>query len=166
MTEAHLTGGLAELVCSNSFRSDDHEHNAVGLLHEEMRRCGSLIMRAADAHKLPAGGALAVDRGAFSDAVTAAISNHPRITVEPGEIASLPPAEWDNVIIATGPLTSDQLTSRIQSLTGQQHLYFYDAMAPIVAADTIDLDDAERADAYRALTRAFNNQLSRFEIDR
>ncbi len=79
-TEAHLTGGFAELVCSNSFRSDDHEHNAVGLLHEEMRRCGSLIMRAADAHKLPAGGALAVDRDGFSDAVTAAVHSHPNIT--------------------------------------------------------------------------------------
>src|ERR1700748_3859341 len=105
-TEAHETEDLAELVCSNSFRSDDHEHNAVGLLHEEMRRCGSLIMRMADAHKLPAGGALAVDRVGFSDAVTAAVRGHPRIAVEFGEIAGLPPADWTNVIIATGPLTS------------------------------------------------------------
>ena len=106
MTEAHLTEGLAELVCSNSFRSDDHEHNAVGLLHEEMRRCRSLIMQAADAHALPAGGALAVDRVGFSDAVTAAISRHPNIRLERGEVTGLPPADWRNVVIATGPLTS------------------------------------------------------------
>lgn len=111
-TDAHQTEGLAELVCSNSFRSDDHKHNAVGLLHEEMRRCGSLIMQAADAHKLPAGGALAVDRDAFSDAVTAAIHNHPNITIERGEIAGLPPEEWQNVVVATGPLTSLPLRRR------------------------------------------------------
>jgi methylenetetrahydrofolate--tRNA-(uracil-5-)-methyltransferase len=138
MTEAHLTQGLAELVCSNSFRSDDHEHNAVGLLHEEMRRCGSLIMRAADAHKLPAGGALAVDRVAFSDAVTAAIHGHPNIAVELGEIAGLPPAEWQNVIIATGPLTSRPLAEAIQQLTGEDALAFFDAIAPIVHAESID----------------------------
>jgi len=138
MTEAHLTQGLAELVCSNSFRSDDHEHNAVGLLHEEMRRCGSLIMRAADKHKLPAGGALAVDRVAFSDAVTAAIDNHPNIAVERGEIAGLPPAEWQNVIIATGPLTSRPLAEAIQKLTGEAELAFFDAIAPIVHAESID----------------------------
>src|SRR5687768_18051088 len=97
-TPAHKTAALAELVCSNSFRSDDREHNAVGLLHEEMRRCGSLIMLAADAHKLPAGGALAVDRVGFSDAVTTAIASHPRIRLQRGEIAALPPAEWTNVI--------------------------------------------------------------------
>ena len=138
MTEAHLTHGLAELVCSNSFRSDDHEHNAVGLLHEEMRRCGSLIMRAADSHKLPAGGALAVDRVAFSDAVTAAIGSHPRITLERGEITGLPPAEWQNVIIATGPLTSRPLAEAIQQLTGEQELAFFDAIAPIVHEESID----------------------------
>lgn len=138
MTEAHLTQGLAELVCSNSFRSDDHEHNAVGLLHEEMRRCGSLILRAADAHKLPAGGALAVDRVAFSDAVTAAIHNHPNIAVERGEIAGLPPAEWRNVVIATGPLTSRPLAEAIQRLTGEDALAFFDAIAPIVHAESID----------------------------
>ena len=131
-TEAHLTEGLAELVCSNSFRSDDHEHNAVGLLHEEMRRCSSLIMRMADVHKLPAGGALAVDRVAFSDAVTAAIAAHPRITLERGEIAGLPPAEWQNVIVATGPLTSKPLAKAIQRLTGEAELAFFDAIAPIV----------------------------------
>ena len=140
MTEAHLTQGLAELVCSNSFRSDDHEHNAVGLLHEEMRRCGSLIMREADAHKLPAGGALAVDRVGFSDAVTAAIHGHPNITVERGEIAGLPPAEWQNVIIATGPLTSKPLAEAIQQLTGEDSLAFFDAIAPIVHAESIDMD--------------------------
>ena len=140
MTEAHLTQGLAELVCSNSFRSDDHEHNAVGLLHEEMRRCGSLIMREADAHKLPAGGALAVDRVGFSDAVTAAIHGHPNITVERGEIAGLPPAEWQNVIIATGPLTSKPLAEAIQQLTGEDSLAFFDAIAPIVLAESIDMD--------------------------
>ncbi len=140
MTEAHLTQGLAELVCSNSFRSDDHEHNAVGLLHEEMRRCGSLIMREADAHKLPAGGALAVDRVGFSDAVTAAIHGHPNITVERGEIVGLPPAEWQNVIIATGPLTSKPLAEAIQQLTGEDSLAFFDAIAPIVLAESIDMD--------------------------
>ena len=140
MTEAHLTQGLAELVCSNSFRSDDHEHNAVGLLHEEMRRCGSLIMREADAHKLPAGGALAVDRVAFSDAVTAAVYGHPNITVERGEVTGLPPAEWQNVVIATGPLTSRPLAEAIQKLTGEDALAFFDAIAPIVHAESIDRD--------------------------
>src|ERR1700676_2891970 len=109
MTAAHKTDGLAELVCSNSFRSDDREHNAVGLLHEEMRRLGSLVMRAGDANQVPAGGALAVDRDAFSRAVTAALSSHPLIEIDRGEIAALPPAGWDSVIIATGPLTSPAL---------------------------------------------------------
>src|SRR5690349_12124710 len=126
LTEAHVTGGFAELVCSNSFRSDDHEHNAVGLLHEEMRRCGSLIMRTADAHKLPAGGALAVDRVGFSDAVTAAVRGHPNVTVEFGEIAGLPSADWSNVIVATGPLTSRPLAEAIQRLTGEAELAFFD----------------------------------------
>ncbi|HUV32920.1 MAG TPA: methylenetetrahydrofolate--tRNA-(uracil(54)-C(5))-methyltransferase (FADH(2)-oxidizing) TrmFO, partial [Devosiaceae bacterium] len=137
-TEAHKTDRLAELVCSNSFRSDDAEHNAVGLLHEEMRRCGSLILGAADAHKLPAGGALAVDREGFSEAVTAAVAGHPNIAVERGEIAGLPPAEWDNVIVATGPLTSKPLAEALLALTGRQALAFYDAIAPIVHADSID----------------------------
>lgn len=106
MTEAHRTASPAELVCSNSFRSDDATNNAVGLLHAEMRKLGSLIMRAADAHQVPAGGALAVDRDGFSAAVTKALQEHPRIEIRRGEIASLPPAEWDNVIVATGPLTS------------------------------------------------------------
>jgi methylenetetrahydrofolate--tRNA-(uracil-5-)-methyltransferase len=148
LTEAHLTGGFAELVCSNSFRSDDHEHNAVGLLHEEMRRCGSLIMRIADAHKLPAGGALAVDRVGFSDAVTAAVRAHPKISVEFGEIAGLPPADWANVIIATGPLTSRPLAEAIQSLTGEAELAFFDAIAPIVHAESIDMDIVWRQSRY------------------
>ncbi|HEY8594377.1 MAG TPA: methylenetetrahydrofolate--tRNA-(uracil(54)-C(5))-methyltransferase (FADH(2)-oxidizing) TrmFO [Devosiaceae bacterium] len=140
MTDAHQTGGFAELVCSNSFRSDDHQHNAVGLLHEEMRRCGSLIMRAADANALPAGGALAVDRNAFSDTVTEAVRNHPDITVVEGEISGLPPAEWTNVIIATGPLTSPALAEAVRKLSGEDSLAFFDAIAPIVHYDSIDLD--------------------------
>ena len=106
MTEAHRTDGLAELVCSNSFRSDDAAGNAVGLLHAEMRRLGSLIMRAADANQVPAGGALAVDRDGFSSAVTRALHEHPLIDVQRREIDGLPPPDWQNVIVATGPLTS------------------------------------------------------------
>jgi len=140
MTDAHQTEGFAELVCSNSFRSDDHEQNAVGLLHEEMRRSGSLIMKSADAHALPAGGALAVDRNGFSDAVTAALLAHPNITIERGEIAGLPPAEWRNVIVATGPLTSPALADAIKELTGEDSLAFFDAIAPIVHYDSIDHD--------------------------
>jgi methylenetetrahydrofolate--tRNA-(uracil-5-)-methyltransferase len=137
-TEAHKTDGLAELVCSNSFRSDDAETNAVGLLHEEMRRAGSLIMSAGDAHKLPAGGALAVDRDHFSAEVTRRLAEHPLIAVERGEIAGLPPPEWDSVIIATGPLTSPALAAAIQRLTGESELAFFDAIAPIVHLDSID----------------------------
>ncbi len=148
LTEAHLTGGFAELVCSNSFRSDDHEQNAVGLLHEEMRRCGSLIMRTADAHKLPAGGALAVDRVGFSDAVTAAVRSHPNVTVEFAEIAGLPPPDWQNVVVATGPLTSRPLAEAIQSLTGEAELAFFDAIAPIVHFESIDMDIAWRQSRY------------------
>ncbi|KFL25295.1 tRNA (uracil-5-)-methyltransferase [Devosia sp. 17-2-E-8] len=139
-TPAHITEGLAELVCSNSFRSDDHEHNAVGLLHEEMRRCGSLIMQMADRHKLPAGGALAVDRVGFSEGVTAAIGSHPNITVERGEVTGLPPADWQNVIIATGPLTSPALAEAIQRLTGEDALAFFDAIAPIIHGESINRD--------------------------
>src|SRR5947208_7589527 len=108
-TDAHKTEGLAELVCSNSFRADDKDLNAVGLLHEEMRRAGSLIMAAADAHKLPAGGALAVDREGFAAAVTETIEAHPSIGIAREEIGGLPPAHWDSVIVATGPLTSPAL---------------------------------------------------------
>ncbi|MET3925494.1 methylenetetrahydrofolate--tRNA-(uracil-5-)-methyltransferase [Devosia sp. 2618] len=139
-TDAHSTDSFAELVCSNSFRSDDHEQNAVGLLHEEMRRCGSLIMQAADKHKLPAGGALAVDRHAFSDEVTRAIHNHPNITVIREEVAGWPPAEWSNVIIASGPLTSPALADAILATTGEDALAFFDAIAPIVHYDSINMD--------------------------
>lgn len=139
-TDAHQTDGLAELVCSNSFRSDDHEHNAVGLLHEEMRRAGSLIMTCADTHALPAGGALAVDRDAFSQAVTDAVQAHPLITIAREEVAGLPPADWDNVIIATGPLTSPALAEAIAERTGEDSLAFFDAIAPIIHFDSIDMD--------------------------
>src|SRR5499426_2003451 len=138
-TAAHKTESLAELVCSNSFRSDDAAHNAVGLLHEEMRRLGSLIMRAADANQVPAGGALAVDRDGFSAAVSDAIATHPRIEVRREEIAGLPPDEWDSVIVATGPLTSQALAGAIGTLTGEDALAFFDAIAPIVHRDTIDM---------------------------
>ncbi len=139
-TDAHHTDGFAELVCSNSFRSDDHEHNAVGLLHEEMRRADSLIMACADKHALPAGGALAVDRDAFSRAVTEALHAHPRITIAREEIPGLPPADWEHVIIATGPLTSPALADAIGTLTGEDSLAFFDAIAPIIHFDSIDMD--------------------------
>ncbi|MCZ8317186.1 methylenetetrahydrofolate--tRNA-(uracil(54)-C(5))-methyltransferase (FADH(2)-oxidizing) TrmFO [Phreatobacter sp.] len=141
-TDAHKTEGLAELVCSNSFRSDDAETNAVGLLHAEMRRLGSLIMRMGDANQVPAGGALAVDRDAFSAAVTAALEAHPLVTIERGEVAGLPPADWDSVIIATGPLTSPALAAAIGGLTGEKELAFFDAIAPIVHFESIDMDTA------------------------
>jgi methylenetetrahydrofolate--tRNA-(uracil-5-)-methyltransferase len=141
-TAAHKTSALAELVCSNSFRSDDHEHNAVGLLHAEMRRLGSLIMRAADANQVPAGGALAVDREGFAEAVTSALDAHPLIDISRAEIAGLPPADWDSVIIATGPLTSPALADAIAKLTGENALAFFDAIAPIVHRDSIDMSVA------------------------
>ncbi|AWJ86273.1 methylenetetrahydrofolate--tRNA-(uracil(54)-C(5))-methyltransferase (FADH(2)-oxidizing) TrmFO (plasmid) [Azospirillum sp. TSH58] len=141
-TEAHSTDQLAELVCSNSFRSDDAEYNAVGLLHEEMRRCGSLILRCADAHKVPAGGALAMDRDGFAGAVTEAITGHPLITVERGEVAGLPPEDWDSVVIATGPLTSPPLAEAIRAFTGEESLAFFDAIAPIVYLESVDLSKA------------------------
>ena len=140
-TAAHKTEGYAELVCSNSFRSDDKDHNAVGLLHAEMRRLGSLVMRAADSHQVPAGGALAVDRDGFSAAVSAALASQPLITLERGEVA-LPPEDWDSVIIATGPLTSPDLAATIRALTGEDALAFFDAIAPIVHRDSIDLEQA------------------------
>ncbi len=139
-TEAHKTGALAELVCSNSFRSDDCENNAVGLLHEEMRRADSLIMRAADANKLPAGGALAVDREGFANAVTDALEAHAQITIVREEIDGLPTKAWDSVIIATGPLTSEALARAIQAMTGEAELAFFDAIAPIVHRESIDMD--------------------------
>src|SRR5438552_9211604 len=138
-TAAHKTAALAELVCSNSFRSDDKEHNAVGLLHEEMRRLGSLIMRTADVNQVPAGGALAVDREGFAAAVTAALAAHPLIDIRREEVAGLPPADWHSVIVATGPLTSPALAEAIAKLTGEDALAFFDAIAPIVHRDTIDM---------------------------
>ncbi len=138
MTDAHKTDGLAELVCSNSFRSDDWETNAVGLLHEEMRRAGSLILAAGDRHKLPAGGALAVDRDNFSAEVTQRLHAHPLVSIERGEIAGLPPAEWDSVIIATGPLTSPALSEAVRAVTGEGDLAFFDAIAPVIHRESID----------------------------
>jgi len=141
-TEAHLTDGLAELVCSNSFRSDDAEHNAVGLLHEEMRRCGSLIMSAADATRIPAGGALAVDRVGFSRAVSQQLESHPTIAIRREEITGLPPEDWDSVIVATGPLTAPALSNAILDLTGEDALAFFDAIAPVVYKESIDFSTA------------------------
>ncbi|HJU14943.1 MAG TPA: methylenetetrahydrofolate--tRNA-(uracil(54)-C(5))-methyltransferase (FADH(2)-oxidizing) TrmFO [Stellaceae bacterium] len=141
-TEAHLTEGLAELVCSNSFRSDDAERNAVGLLHEEMRRTGSLVLAAADRHRVPAGSALAVDRIGFSAAVEEALAAEPLVEIRREEIAGLPPAEWDEVVIATGPLTAPALAAAIGRLTGADSLAFFDAIAPIVHRDTIDFEVA------------------------
>ncbi len=148
MTEAHKTEGLAELVCSNSFRSDEWETNAVGLLHEEMRRANSLIMAAGDVTKLPAGGALAVDRDAFSAEVTRRLEAHPLVTISRGEIAGLPPSDWDNVIVATGPLTSPDLSAAIANLTGETELAFFDAIAPVIHFDSIDTSVAWRASRY------------------
>lgn len=141
-TFAHQTAGLAELVCSNSFRSDDDENNAVGLLHWEMRAAGGLIMATADRHSLPAGGALAVDREPFSAEITARLEAHPRITIDRAEVAAVPPADWDNVIVATGPLTSPALAEAIRALTDESALAFFDAIAPIVHFDTVDLSKA------------------------
>jgi methylenetetrahydrofolate--tRNA-(uracil-5-)-methyltransferase len=137
-TEAHKTATLAELVCSNSFRSDDPLNNAVGLLHEEMRRCGSLIMRAGDAHKLPAGGALAVDRDGFAATVQSALEDEPRLEIRRDEMAALPDASAGLAIVATGPLTSPDLAESIRCATGEDALAFFDAIAPIVHRDTID----------------------------
>ena len=141
-TDAHHTDSCAELVCSNSFRSDDAENNAVGVLHEEMRRAGSIIMKCADAHQVPAGGALAVDRDHFSDAVTKALTNHPNIEIRREAIDTLPPENWNNVIIATGPLTSPALAEAILGLTGEDALAFFDAIAPIAYKHSIDFDKA------------------------
>ena len=139
-TFAHRTGKLAEMVCSNSFRSDDHEQNAVGLLHWEMRAAGGLVIAMADAHRLPAGGALAVDREPFSEAVTARLRAHPRIEVVEEEVADLPrEGRW---IFATGPLTSARLAESIRAETGTEALSFFDAIAPIVYANSIDMSKA------------------------
>ncbi|MEP1442293.1 MAG: methylenetetrahydrofolate--tRNA-(uracil(54)-C(5))-methyltransferase (FADH(2)-oxidizing) TrmFO [Hyphomicrobiales bacterium] len=141
-TEAHHTDGLAELVCSNSFRSDDATSNAVGVLHAEMRLAGSLIMQCADANQVPAGGALAVDRVGFSDAVTKALEDHPNVTISREEIGELPLDDWGQVLIATGPLTSDALAEQIRAKTGEEELAFFDAIAPIVHKESIDMDKA------------------------
>jgi methylenetetrahydrofolate--tRNA-(uracil-5-)-methyltransferase len=141
-TEAHQTDGLAELVCSNSFRSDDCQNNAVGLLHEEMRRLGSLILAAGDARRLPAGGALAVDRVAFSQEVTARLEADPLISLRRTELTALPPPEAGEAIIATGPLTSPDLAAAIAAVTGETQLAFFDAIAPIVYRESINFDRA------------------------
>jgi methylenetetrahydrofolate--tRNA-(uracil-5-)-methyltransferase len=140
-TPVHQTENLAELVCSNSFRGDS-QISAIGILHREMRQLDSIIMAAADARKLPAGGALAVDRIAFSEHVTQAISSHPLITVVREEIDSLPPGNWDNVVVATGPLTSPALAAAIGRLTGERDLAFFDAIAPVVHRASIDMEKA------------------------
>jgi len=147
-TEAHRTDGLAELVCSNSFRSDDRATSAIGLLHEEMRRLGSLVMRAADANQVPAGGALAVDRDAFSGRIQAAIEAEPRIEIKREAIDALPPADWGSTIIATGPLTAPSLAEAIAAQTGERSLAFFDAIAPIVYADSIDPAKTWRQSRY------------------
>ena len=147
-TAVHKTDCLAELVCSNSLRGDKLD-NAVGLLKEEMRRLGSLVMRAADAHRVPAGAALAVDRDRFSQAVTSAIQSHPSITLVRDEVARIPddPSMYP-LIIATGPLTSDTLSHDIAALVGAKHLYFYDAISPIVLAETLDMTKVFRASRW------------------
>ncbi len=147
-TDAHHTDGLAELVCSNSFRSDDWQFNAVGLLHEEMRRCGSLILASADTHQVPAGGALAVDREGFSQAVTAALAAHPLVTVVREEVTDLMGTDWNNIVCATGPLTSQALSDVVLDLSGEGHLSFFDAIAPIIHAESIDMSKAWRQSRY------------------
>ncbi|WP_321828582.1 methylenetetrahydrofolate--tRNA-(uracil(54)-C(5))-methyltransferase (FADH(2)-oxidizing) TrmFO [Thalassovita sp.] len=145
-TFAHQTGNLGEMVCSNSFRSDDHEQNAVGLLHWEMRAANGLIMQMAEKHRLPAGGALAVDRDPFAESVTQALMDHPNVTVEYGEITELPDeGTW---IFATGPLTSATLGAAIQAETGSERLAFFDAIAPIVYAESINMDVAWMQSRY------------------
>ena len=141
-TDAHQSEALAELVCSNSFRSDDADGNAVGLLHEELRRCGSLIMQAADQHKVPAGAALAVDRDGFAAHITQTLATHPAIDVRREEIATLPPAEWGPTIVATGPLTSESLAESVRAVCGEESLAFFDAIAPIVHRDSVDMTKA------------------------
>ena len=147
-TAAHRTAHLAELVCSNSFRSDDASTNAVGVLHREMRALGSIVLKNADANQVPAGGALAVDRDGFSHGVEAAILSHPLITIERGEIAGLPPEDWDNVVVATGPLTSPALADALSQLTGEGALAFFDAIAPIVHRHSIDMNRAWMQSRY------------------
>jgi len=156
-TDAHKTDGLAELVCSNSFRSDDHTANAVGVLHQEMRMMNSLILEKGDKHALPAGGALAVDRDNFSAEVTETLESHPLITIDRAEVTDIP-ADWDNVIIATGPLTSDPLADWIKSQTGEDELAFFDALAPIVHFDSIDMSKAWMQSRYDKVTAHGNGK--------
>ena len=151
-TDVHKTDKLAELVCSNSFRGDKLD-NAVGVLKEEMRRLGSLVMRAADAARVPAGAALAVDRDRFSSAITAAVTGHPLIEVVRGEVQRIPDPSGDPLIIATGPLTSDSLSAEIAGLVGAKHLYFYDAISPIVLAESIDRSKVFRASRWNRSLR-------------
>src|ERR671912_1807567 len=146
-TAVHKTDALAELVCSNSFRADKID-NAVGLIKEEMRRLGSIVMRCADRARVPAGAALAVDRHVFSQAVTDALTRHPRIRVSREEVIAVPGQEWSPVIIATGPLTSDALSQSIQQMVGEEHLAFYDAISPIVLAESIDMSKVFRASRW------------------
>jgi methylenetetrahydrofolate--tRNA-(uracil-5-)-methyltransferase len=152
-TAVHKTDGLAELVCSNSFRGDKLD-NAVGLLKEEMRRLGSVIMQAADMARVPAGAALAVDRVVFSQRVTELVSQHPLITVSREEVAAIPTSGTGPVIVATGPLTSDSLSADIAAFVGGDHLYFYDAISPIVLAETIDTTKVFRASRWNRSLRA------------
>ena len=147
-TEAHHTDKLAELVCSNSFRADDWTANAVGLLHHEMRRLGSIVMSCGDAHQVPAGGALAVDREGFAQGVTDRLEAHSLVTIARGEIAGLPPADWSSVIVATGPLTSPALSDAILKLTGEGELSFFDAIAPIIHLESVNMDMAWRQSRY------------------
>ena len=160
-TPAHHHAGFAELVCSNSLRSDQLT-NAVGLLKEEMRQLGSLVMRAADATRVPAGGALAVDREAFSQYITDAVSGHPLITVEHAEVTQLPAR---NAIIATGPLTSDALAAQIAALPGLQTLNFFDAAAPIVSGESLDMDKVFRQSRYGRGDDYLNCPMSREEYE-
>src|SRR5688500_5043933 len=146
-TAVHKTDALAELVCSNSFRADKVD-NAVGLIKEEMRRLGSIVMRAADQARVPAGAALAVDRHVFAQTVTDAISRHPRIRLSREEVTAVPGPEWSPVIVATGPLTSDALSQSIQQMVGEEHLSFYDAISPIVLAESIDMTKVFRASRW------------------
>jgi methylenetetrahydrofolate--tRNA-(uracil-5-)-methyltransferase len=147
-TDAHQTDGLAELVCSNSFRSDDWQFNAVGLLHEEMRRSNSLILACADKHQVPAGGALAMDRDNFSAAVTEALANHPLMTIVREEVTTLADRDWDNVVVATGPLTSEALSSFVLDVSGEGQLSFFDAIAPIIHTESIDMSKAWKQSRY------------------
>src|SRR5689334_7609949 len=153
-TAVHKTDSLAELVCSNSFRGDKLD-NAVGLLKEEMRRLGSLVMEAAEASRVPAGAALAVDRVRSSEIVTGRLESHPLVTIVRGEVDTIPQSSANApVIIATGPLTSDKLSSEIAELVGREHLYFYDAISPIVLAESIDRGKVFRASRWdRSLVR-------------